>query len=359
MGTKEEFGKLALAANENFCMGGPGIILSRETLSRFTPHIKKCLKNFYTFHEDVELGRCVHKFANTSCTWTYEMQHILYNHPNKTEGYKARNLVSTDILRAVSLHSIKDIRVFTRVHNFALQRRIMELEQRKMVLKRQIDLNNQLLSIRNQLKIQTRNLSKMIQITKNEGMKSKLKQIQKVFNQPDQYLAEQMLAIHNTSYRLFHTDKNHQFTTGMNQLFRWNHLCSLLEQQLWRVVEDFFHRSHLTSNDFVSKVNSTLKETPLEPGIYTLFTASQYSANTELPVRSIEPAYRQCFDEVVRTYMEEVNKISRTMGRFLEYKKTLYGYYKYEPKYGMNYILDLYLIYRKYLGKKMSVREYF
>ena len=219
MGTKEEFGKLALGANENFCMGGPGIILSRETLSRFTPHIKKCLKNFYTFHEDVELGRCVHKFANTSCTWTYEMQHILYNHPNKTEGYKARNLVSTDILRAVSLHSIKDIRVFTRVHNFALQRRIMEWEQRKMVLKRQIDLNNQLLSIRNQMKIQTRNLSKLIQITKNEGMKTKLKQIQKVFNQPDQHLAEQILSLHKTSYRLFHTDKNHQFTTGMNQIF--------------------------------------------------------------------------------------------------------------------------------------------
>jgi chondroitin sulfate synthase len=53
--------------------------------------------------------------------------------------------------------------------------------------------------------------------------------------------------------------------------------------------------------------------------------------------------------------MEEVNKISRTMGRFLEYKKTLYGYYKYEPRYGMNYILDLFLIYRKYMGKKMSV----
>lgn len=96
----------------------------------------------------------------------------------------------------------------------------------------------------------------------------------------------------------------------------------------------------------------------LEPGVYTLFTASQYSANTELPVRSIEPAYKQCFDEVVRTYMEEVNKISRNMGRFLEYKKTLYGYYKYEPRHGMNYILDLFLIYRKYAGKKMSVRDF-
>lgn len=103
------------------------------------------------------------------------------------------------------------------------------------------------------------------------------------------------------------------------------------------------------------KHGKTLLKSNSTPGIYSLFTASQYSANTELPVRSIEPAYKQCFDEVVRTYMEEVNKISRNMGRFLEYKKTLYGYYKYEPRQGMNYILDLFLIYRKYAGRKMSV----
>ncbi len=107
-------------------------------------------------------------------------------------------------------------------------------------------------------------------------------------------------------------------------------------------------------NKFSRQKNTSLYG-KIEPGIYTLFTASQYSANAELPVRSIEPAYKQCFDEVVRTYMEEVNKISRSMGRILEYKKTLYGYYKYEPRHGMNYILDLFLIYRKYSGKKMSV----
>ena len=203
MGTKEEYGKLALGENENFCMGGPGIILSRETLARFTPHIKKCLKNFYTYHEDVELGRCVHKYANTSCTWSYEMQHILYNHPNKTEGYRASNLVSTDILRAVSLHSIKDIRVFTRVHNFALQRRIIELEQRNMLLRRQIALYDQILHVQQRIKLQGKNLSKQIQKTKNEQGKNKFKQQYKVLTMSDQQIAEQMLTLHNSSYRLF------------------------------------------------------------------------------------------------------------------------------------------------------------
>lgn len=203
MGTKEEYGKLALGENENFCMGGPGIILSRETLARFTPHIKKCLKNFYTYHEDVELGRCVHKYANTSCTWSYEMQHILYNHPNKTDGYRATNLVSTDILRAISLHSIKDIRVFARVHNFALQRKIMEVEQRNMLLRRQIDVINQILHIQNQIKLQAKNISKFIQKTKNEQIKTKLKHQYKVLNMPDQHIAEQIITLYNNTYQLF------------------------------------------------------------------------------------------------------------------------------------------------------------
>ncbi|CAF2883635.1 unnamed protein product [Rotaria sp. Silwood2] len=382
VGTKEEFGKLALAENENFCMGGPGIIFSRETLARFTPHIKKCLKNFYTYHEDVELGRCVHKYANTSCTWSYEMQHILYNHPNKTDGYRASNLVSTDILRAVSLHSIKDIRVFTRVHNFALQRKIMEMEQQKMLLRRQIDVYDQIVNIQNQIKLQAKNISKLIQKTKNEQIKIKLKQQYKILNMPDQNIGEQIISLHNNTFRLFMNHNNeqqaHHLLTALRKYFNQSlssSLPSLSSSSLSNDLSFLFpfnsdlsmlknnnNHDYLTRtktlnnyhNKFTRQKNNSFYEKN-EPGIYAFFTGSQYTANTELPVRSIEPAYRHCFDEVVRTYMEDVNKISRNMGRFLEYKKTLYGYYKYQPGHGMNFILDLFLIYRKFSGKKMSI----
>lgn len=73
-GNTEEFGSLSLEYDENFCMGGPGVILSRETLKRIAPHIKECLKNLYTTHEDVELGRCVKKYAGVPCTWSYEVR---------------------------------------------------------------------------------------------------------------------------------------------------------------------------------------------------------------------------------------------------------------------------------------------
>lgn len=38
-GNTEEFGLLSLEYDENFCMGGPGVILSRETLRRGTKQI--------------------------------------------------------------------------------------------------------------------------------------------------------------------------------------------------------------------------------------------------------------------------------------------------------------------------------
>ncbi|CAF2517827.1 unnamed protein product [Rotaria sp. Silwood2] len=107
-------------------------------------------------------------------------------------------------------------------------------------------------------------------------------------------------------------------------------------------------------NKFSRQKNNSFYKKKNKPGIYAFFTASQYSAITEPQVQSIEPAYKQCFDEVVRTYMEEVNKISRNMCRFLEYKNTFCDYYKYQPQFGMNYILDLFLIYRKLSGKKVS-----
>lgn len=73
LGTTEELGKLALEHGENFCMGGPGMIFSREVLRRMVPHIGSCLREMYTTHEDVEIGRCVRRFGGTQCVWSYEV----------------------------------------------------------------------------------------------------------------------------------------------------------------------------------------------------------------------------------------------------------------------------------------------
>lgn len=74
LGTPEEYGTLSLGSEDNYCMGGPGIILSRTALAMVRPHIGECLRNMYTTHEDVEVGRCIRKFAGVSCSWSYEVR---------------------------------------------------------------------------------------------------------------------------------------------------------------------------------------------------------------------------------------------------------------------------------------------
>lgn len=82
MGARDELGKLALEPGENFCMGGPGVIMSREVLKRMVPHIRECLQEMYTTHEDVEVGRCVRRFAGVQCVWSYEVRwlHVVLSH---------------------------------------------------------------------------------------------------------------------------------------------------------------------------------------------------------------------------------------------------------------------------------------
>lgn len=104
-GTNAERDALSLDYNENFCMGGPGVLFSRETLRRVAPHVKYCLKHLYTTHEDVELGRCVAKFAGVSCTWSYDVStpSII---KTKLQGF----MFNTQYL---SLHSTMFIDTFT------------------------------------------------------------------------------------------------------------------------------------------------------------------------------------------------------------------------------------------------------
>lgn len=72
-GIKSEKGKLGLAENDNFCMGGPSVLMSASTLRKVAPHVEYCLKNMMSTHEDVEVGRCVKHFVGVRCTWSFEV----------------------------------------------------------------------------------------------------------------------------------------------------------------------------------------------------------------------------------------------------------------------------------------------
>ncbi|XP_058128004.1 chondroitin sulfate synthase 1 isoform X3 [Anopheles ziemanni] len=145
-GNSEEFGLLSLEFDENFCMGGPGVIMSRETLRRVAPHIPTCLKNLYSTHEDVEVGRCVQKFAGVPCTWNYEMQSILHHNSSGSRAFSG-NLKSKEVHSAITLHPVKKPAFMYRLHAYMLGLRAQELRQESLLLHRDIAQMTSLLQI--------------------------------------------------------------------------------------------------------------------------------------------------------------------------------------------------------------------
>ncbi|CAG9766889.1 unnamed protein product [Ceutorhynchus assimilis] len=136
-GTKTERGHLSLDSDENFCMGGPGMIMSRETLKRMAPHIEKCIVNLYTTHEDVEIGRCVRKYAGVSCTWNYEMQVIFYHNKSGLNAYTG-NLKTKEVHKAITLHPVKQPDYMYNLHKYIHGLKVQSSLQKSIWLHRDI-----------------------------------------------------------------------------------------------------------------------------------------------------------------------------------------------------------------------------
>ena len=82
-----EMFKLRLMANEYFCEGGPGIVLSNGALKAIVPHLDECLMLIQGYNKkllsrsdgihlnraDVELGRCFSRKLNVYCSTSQEV----------------------------------------------------------------------------------------------------------------------------------------------------------------------------------------------------------------------------------------------------------------------------------------------
>jgi len=53
--------------------------------------------------------------------------------------------------------------------------------------------------------------------------------------------------------------------------------------------------------------------------------------------------------------MDLINKFSKQRGRVIDFKEIFYGYQRVNPLFGVDYMLDMLLMYKKYRGKKMTV----
>ena len=73
-GKKEEIGKLGLGKDDNFCLGGPGIMMTSNVLRNVGPNIVVCLNTTASYHEDVEIGRCLRQFGGVMCGEGYQFR---------------------------------------------------------------------------------------------------------------------------------------------------------------------------------------------------------------------------------------------------------------------------------------------
>lgn len=74
IGKVDDWDRIQLYPNEHYCMGGPGVILSRSLLIKLAPHLEECLNNVVvSWNEDLEVGRCIMRRLGVQCTWSYEV----------------------------------------------------------------------------------------------------------------------------------------------------------------------------------------------------------------------------------------------------------------------------------------------
>lgn len=74
IGKRDDWDRIQLYPNEHYCMGGPGVIMSRSLLVKLAPHLEECLSNVVvSWNEDLEVGRCIMRRLGVQCTWNYEV----------------------------------------------------------------------------------------------------------------------------------------------------------------------------------------------------------------------------------------------------------------------------------------------
>ncbi|CAD6190874.1 unnamed protein product [Caenorhabditis auriculariae] len=130
LGNTAEYGLLALGSTDNYCMGGPGVVMSRATLLKVSPHLETCLQHLLTSHEDVELGRCIRKHVGVACTWNYEMQKLFHNNQRSIKELKD----TEELKAAITLHPIKDPAVMRAVHLTNREIKLQEARSKRVSL---------------------------------------------------------------------------------------------------------------------------------------------------------------------------------------------------------------------------------
>ena len=70
--------------NMVYCMGGTGVIFSNRIIRSIRPALATCVKNLFTDHEDIEIGRCIWRHTGVRCT-VRNYCHVVFSITVKTK----------------------------------------------------------------------------------------------------------------------------------------------------------------------------------------------------------------------------------------------------------------------------------
>ncbi|XP_041377370.1 chondroitin sulfate synthase 1-like [Gigantopelta aegis] len=129
LGVPAERGKLGLRDDSFFfCMGGTGIVFTRDTLRLTAQGFESCLRHTYSQHEDTELGRCVDELVGVSCSVAYEFSKLFYQNRADRNGSFGGELDKNAVL-SLTLHPVKQSEHVYRLQNVFNVRRLLRLKE--------------------------------------------------------------------------------------------------------------------------------------------------------------------------------------------------------------------------------------
>ncbi|XP_019850623.1 PREDICTED: chondroitin sulfate synthase 1-like [Amphimedon queenslandica] len=124
-GRKEDLKRLKLRPSDVFCMGGPGMVLSRALLRKLGPHLQECLTNVVvSYNEDVEVGRCINRRLGIYCTKSRKMTELFFHDYSNGKDFFSmtgtlRKLNRRSLLRlnkVITFHPLKQTKKMYSIH---------------------------------------------------------------------------------------------------------------------------------------------------------------------------------------------------------------------------------------------------